>query len=559
MASKITMDIPPFQATSLEAVAAKCARVAATFRTHRTKDLEWRKLQLRKLYWATVDYTPQLAEALRRDMNKSLFESLLGEIDFVKNDCLFLLSQLDKLAADERMKSPDVPLSYAAAGLRVRKEPLGAVLIIGAYNYPLNLLVCPLVGAIAAGCTAVVKPSEVSPNVAMVVQQMIEERLDNDAFQVVNGAVPETTALLDFRDQGELGQIDGEERGWGKIFYTGSRQVARIVAAKAAATLTPVTLELGGRNPAFVTDKAKIDLAARRLLWGKTMGAGQVCMSANYIMVQRNIVDEFVQSLKTAHQATFPNGAKNSELVHIVNARHFARLKKMLEDTKGRIVLGGEMDEETLFMEPTAVLVDSLDDALIQQESFGPIFSILPVDNLPSAIHIANQVDPTPLALYSFGSKEENAQVLREVNSGGASLNDAYMHGSSNSVTFGGVGHSGTGAYRGRASFDTFTHRRTVAETPTWMEGLLRVRYMPYDWKQRRFIEFLDPKPDFDRTGRVSKGLFYWLQVVFGLGSQSTRGNVDVSSFLQHLILPLNPVSLMAVGLDPNPVENGYM
>ncbi|CAK7263540.1 Hexadecenal dehydrogenase [Sporothrix epigloea] len=524
MASKTSDDIPPFQATSLEAVSAKCTRAAATFRTHRTKNLEWRKVQLRKLYWAIVDYTPRLAEALQRDLNKSLFESMLSEIDFVKNDCLFLLSQLDKLAADERLKSPDVPLAFAAAGLRTRKEPLGAVLIIGAYNYPVNLLLCPLVGAIAAGCTAVVKPSEVAPNVAMVLQQIIEERLDNDAFFVVNGAVPETTALLNFRDLGQLGQIDGEERGWAKIFYTGSRQVARIVASKAAATLTPVTLELGGRNPAFVTDKAKIELAARRLLWGKTMGAGQVCMSANYIMVQRNVIDAFVQSLKEAHKTAFPNGARNSELSRIVNARHFARLKKMLEDTKGRIVLGGEMDEKTLFMEPTAVLVDSLDDAMIQQESFGPIFSILAVDNLPSAIHIANQIDPTPLALFSFGSKEENAQVLREVNSGGASLNDSYMHGSSNTVAFGGVGHSGTGAYRGRASFDVFTHRRTVAETPTWMEGLLRVRYMPYDWKKRRLVELLDPKPDFDRSGRINKGLTYWLRVVFGLGGHGARG-----------------------------------
>ncbi|CAK7214015.1 Hexadecenal dehydrogenase [Sporothrix bragantina] len=523
MASKTSIDIPPFQATDLKAVSVKCAQAATTFRTNRSKDLEWRKVQLRKLYWATVDYTPQLVEALRRDLNKSEFESMLSEIDFVKNDCLFLLSQLDKLAADEKLKSPDVALTYAAAGLRTRKEPLGAVLIIGAYNYPVNLLLCPLVGAIAAGCTAVVKPSEVAPNVAMVLQQLIEDRLDNEAFLVVNGAVPETTALLDFRDPGELGEIDGEERGWAKIFYTGGRQVARIVATKAAATLTPVTLELGGRNPAFVTDQAKIELAARRLLWGKTLGAGQVCMSANYIMVQRNVVDAFIKGLKDAQKKTFPNGARNSELAHIANARHFARLKKMLDETKGRIVLGGEMDEKTLFMEPTAVLVDSLDDPMIQQESFGPIFSILPVDNLPSAIHIANQVDPTPLALFSFGSKEENAKVLREVNSGGASLNDSYMHGSPNTVAFGGVGHSGTGAYRGRASFDVFTHRRTVAETPSWMEGLLRVRYMPYDWSQRRMVDFLGPKPNFDRTGQINKGVAYWLRLVFGLGGQNAQ------------------------------------
>ncbi|CAK7206068.1 Hexadecenal dehydrogenase [Sporothrix eucalyptigena] len=522
MATK-SIDIAPFQATDLKAVSVKCAQVATTFRTNRTKDLEWRKVQLRKLYWAVVDYTPQLSEALRRDLNKSAFESMLTEIDFVKNDCLFLLSQLDKLARDEPLRPPDVPLTFYAAGLRTRKEPLGAVLIIGAYNYPVNLLLCPLVGAIAAGCTAVVKPSEVAPNVAMVLKEMIEDRLDNDAYAVVNGAVPETTALLDFRDPGELGEIEGEERGWAKIFYTGGRSVARIVATKAAATLTPVTLELGGRNPAFVTSNANLELAARRLLWGKTMGAGQVCMSANYIMVQRNCVDTFIKGLQAAHKKSFPNGARNSELAHIANERHFARIKKMLDETKGRIVLGGEMDEKTLFMEPTAVLVNSTDDSMIQQESFGPIFSILPVDNLPSAIRIANQVDPTPLALYSFGSKEENEKVLREVNSGGASLNDSFMHGTPNTVSFGGVGHSGTGAYRGRASFDVFTHRRSVAETPSWMEGLLRVRYMPYDWKQRRMLDFLTAKPNFDRNGSINKGLGYWLRFIFGLGGQSAQ------------------------------------
>ncbi|KIH88112.1 aldehyde dehydrogenase (NAD(P)+) [Sporothrix brasiliensis 5110] len=522
MATK-SIEIPPFAATDLKSVSAKCNTAAAAFRTNRTKDLAYRKTQLRKLYWATIDYTPQLIEALRRDLNKSAYESRMTEIDFVTNDCLFLLSQLDKLAADEKLGSPDIGLSFYAAGLRTRKEPLGAVLIIGAYNYPVNLLLCPLVGAIAAGCTAVVKPSEVAPNVAMVLKELIESALDPEAYSVVNGAVPETTALLDFRDPGELGQIDGEERGWGKIFYTGGRQVARIVAAKAAQTLTPVTLELGGRNPAFVTANADLALAARRLLWGKTLGAGQVCMSANYILVQRDVVDAFIQGLKDAHKKTFPNGARNSELAHIANERHFARIKKMLDDTKGKIVLGGEMDQKTLFMEPTCVLVDSVEDPMIQQESFGPIFSILPVDSLPSAIHIANQVDPTPLSLYTFGSKAENEKVLREVNSGGASINDSFMHGSPNTVSFGGVGHSGTGAYRGRASFDVFTHRRTVAETPSWMEGLLRVRYMPYDWSNRRMVDFLAAKPNFDRNGNVNKGLGYWLRLVLGLGSRNAQ------------------------------------
>lgn len=514
------IEIPAFTATKLEAIPGKCAQAARFFRTNKSKDVEWRKIQLRKLYWAVTDYTPQLIEALRRDLNKGHYESLLTEIDFVKNDCLFMLSQIDKLAAEE--KAPDVPLTFYATRMRTRKEPLGAVLIIGAYNYPVNLLLCPFVGAIAAGCTAVLKPSEVAPNVAMVVQQLIEERMDPEAFTIVNGAIPETTALLDFRDPGELGEIDGEEHGWAKIFYTGGRQVARIVSAKAAATLTPVTLELGGRNPAFVTGHTDVALAARRLLWAKTLGAGQVCMSQNYVLVQRTVLDTFIKGLNDAYEKTFPGGAANSELTHIANERHFLRLQKMLDDTKGKIVMGGESDQKTLFMSPTAVLVDSVHDPLIHQESFGPIFSILPVDTLPEAIKIANSVDSTPLSLYSFGSKEENAKVLNEVTSGGATLNDSFMHGTVNTVTFGGVGHSGTGAYRGRASFDVFTHRRSVAETPGWMERFLRVRYMPYLWSERRVVELTTPKPNFDRNGELNKGLVYWARLLLGLGNGSS-------------------------------------
>jgi beta-apo-4'-carotenal oxygenase len=283
-------------------------------------------------------------------------------------------------------------------GMRIRKEPLGAVLIIGPYNYPLHLLLCPLVGAIAAGCTAVLKPSELTPASAMICAELIK-RLDQGAYAVVNGAVPETTALLDEK--------------WDKIFYTGGAQVGAIIAKKAAETLTPVCLELGGKNPAFVTKNANLALAARRLLWSKTVNAGQVCMSQNYVLVEKEVVSSFIEHLKNAFKDFFPNGAKASpDLSRVVNARHFQRLKKMLDNTKGEIVLGGHMDESELFMEPTAVLVDSMDDSMIQEESFGPIFSIYPVHSLDQALNIANNVHRTPLTLFSFGSKAENQRGM---------------------------------------------------------------------------------------------------------------------------------------------------
>ncbi|KAL8305584.1 hypothetical protein RB601_009434 [Gaeumannomyces tritici] len=497
------VEIPAFEATELDSIAPMCRRARAKFDSHETKDVEWRKIQLRKLYWAIEDFTPKMVAAMMQDFGKSEYEVILSEIMFIKNDCMFFLEKLDEFTKDE--SAPDVPLAFRPNNVKVRKDPLGTVLIIAPYNYPIQLLLCPLVGAIAAGCTAVLKPSELTPAVAMVTREMIESRLDPDAYAVVNGAVPETSTLLNEK--------------WDKIFYTGGLTVGKIIAKKAAETLTPVTLELGGMNPAFVTRSADLRLAAKRLLWGKSMNAGQVCLSQNYVLVERPVVDEFITQLKRAHTEFFPTGARESDLSRVVNERHWLRLKAMLDESKGRIVVGGQMDRETRFMEPTAVLVDSTEDSMMTQESFGPIFAIMPFDDLAAAIKIAARVDPTPLALYTFGNNAENNKVLREMKSGGASINDSFAHGSIHTVAFGGVGTSGTGSYRGKASFDTFTHFRIIAKTPSWMESLLRPRYMPYRMAELRRLAMLTAKtPNFDRNGKVIRGLRYWASFLFTLG-----------------------------------------
>lgn len=388
------MSLPAFAATAVDAIPEICATTRQTFRSLKTKDLEYRKVQLRRLYWAIVDHKLQLQEAFLRDLRKTPYEACLSEIDWVAENCLFALENLDKWAKDEPMGSPYVPLHFWPNKARIRKEPLGAVLIIGAYNFPFSLSVDPLLGAIAAGCTAVIKPSESAPNVAMAIRDIVEKALDPEAYRVVNGAVPETTALLDQK--------------WDKIFYTGGAQVARIICAKAAENLTPVALELGGRNPAFVTRNADLKLAAKRLLWGKTLNAGQVCLSHNYILVEREVLDDFIKQLNVAYAQAFPNGAQASpDLARVVNERHFERIKAMLDQTRGKIVMGGEMDKSELFMAPTAVLVDSVDDSMMVQESFGPVFSIFPFDTLGQAIDIANSVDPTPLSLFGFGTRDE--------------------------------------------------------------------------------------------------------------------------------------------------------
>ena len=331
------------------------------------------------------------------------------------------------------------------------------------YNFPFQLALGPLIGAIAAGCTAVIKPSEIAPAAAVIVQKIVEESLDPSAFSIVQGAIPETQKLLDEK--------------WDKIFYTGSATVGKIISKKAAETLTPVTLELGGKNPAIITKNADMRLAARRLLWGKTVNAGQVCVSQNYTTIDEAVLPTFLSEFKTAMAEFFPNGTKTSpDYGRIVNVRQFQRLKKMLDSSSGKILLGGTMDESVRYIEPTLVQVSSVEDPLLTEESFGPLIPILPVKDLDTAIRIANEVSGTPLGLYPFGNKAETARILNETRSGGATVNDAFFHASIPTLPFGGVGESGYGSYRGKASFDCFVHRRTVVSTPAWMERLLAVR-----------------------------------------------------------------------------------
>lgn len=366
-----------------------------------------------------------------------------------------------------------------------------------------------MIGAISAGNTVVLKPSEQSPNCAAVMQVIMEEALDRDCYACVQGGIPETSALL--------------EQNWDKIFFTGSVNTAKIVAQAAAKNLTPVALELGGKNPAIVTKNADIHLAARRLLWAKTMNAGQVCMSQNYILVDKEVAPALISELRVALKEFFPGGAKQSpDYSRIVNIRAFNRIKKMLDSTSGKIVIGGTMDADQLFIEPTVIEVSDPKDPLLVEESFGPLIPILPVDNLDQAISIANEIHATPLGVYAFGSKAETDKVLAATRSGGASVNDGFFHGVIPTLPFGGVGDSGTGAYRGKASFDCFTHHRSITKTPNWMEKLLAVRYPPFDGtnklKQYRSMGVL--KPDFDREGNRKVGLLRYL-VTLGTGSAS--------------------------------------
>jgi beta-apo-4'-carotenal oxygenase len=383
----MSVKIAPFESTPTETIPNTVNLCKTTFRSQKTKPIEYRLTQLRKLFWGLQDNSEALVEACKRDLGKPSFETYLSEIDWCKNDIMFVTKNLAKWVKDE--KAPDIPITNSLLNPHIRKEPLGTVLVIGAYNFPIQLSIGPLIGAIAAGCTGILKPSELAPATAMVLKKVIEESLDPNAYAVVNGAIPETNALLNEK--------------WDKIFYTGGATVGTIIAKKAAETLTPVCLELGGRNPAIVTKNADPRLAARRMLWGKVHNAGQVCISQNYIMVEKEILPAFIEQLKIAMAEFFPKGQKLSpDFARIVNNRHFHRIKKMVDDSKGKI---------------TVVQVNDTKDSMIVDESFGPLIPILAVDSVEEAIKNANEVHATPLGLYAFGSKAETNR---------SKLNDEY-------------------------------------------------------------------------------------------------------------------------------------
>ncbi|CCU78269.1 hypothetical protein BGHDH14_bgh00285 [Blumeria hordei DH14] len=525
---------PQFQSTAIESIPSTVARCKNTFRSQKTKPIEYRIHQLRNLYWGLTDYSDAIVKACKQDLGKPVYETYLTEIDWCKNDIIFVTENLKKWMKDEA--ACDMPLSYSFVRPRIRKEPLGTVLVIGAYNFPFQLSLCPFIGAIAAGCTGILKPSEVSPASAMVLRTIFEKYLDPSAFTIVNGAIPETTALL--------------EEKWDKIFYTGNTQVGTIVAKKAAETLTPVCLELGGRNPAIITKNADPRLAARRLIWGKLMNAGQVCISQNYILVQRDILPAVVEQMSLALNEFYPNGQKLSrDYARIVNQRHFSRIKKMLDETRGKILIGGGMDEADKFIEITIVEVTDTDDSMIVNESFGPLIPLLVFDDLEEAIRIANSIHSTPLGLYAFGSSNETEKMLNEITSGGASVNDSFFHGSIRTLPFGGVGDSGQGAYRGKSSFDTFTHFRSVTTTPAWMENLLSIRYPPYDGKLKKARALNDLKPNFDRACKEIKDSRYWVKLLLSLGGGSIY--LSLTKWATIILIALAAKSLVNINVLP--------
>ena len=358
---------------------------------------------------------------------------------------------------------------------------------------------------------------------------ILADYLDPSCYTCIQGAVPETTALLNLK--------------WDKIFFTGSVKVAKIVAKKALETLTPYTLELGGRNPAIVTRHADLRLAARRLLWAKFHNASQICVSQNYIHVEGSALPRLIKEFEGAIQEFYPDGAKESpDYGRIVNKSQRERLRALVQSTQGKTLIGDEAD---LFMELTFIQIESPNDSLMLEENFGPIITILPYKSLDEAIKIARETHSTPLGLYPFGTKRETDYILDQLQSGGASVNDEWIHCTVSTMAFGGIGDSGTGAYRGRASFECFSHRRSVTTSPGWAEGLSSIRYPPYAGKTKTFQNMTNLEPSFDRAGKPYGAINTFVRAIWAggmrLGAMTGYAFALLGKLPTYLLTLMNP------------------
>ena len=447
------------------------AHLRSSFDSYRTRDIGWRLEQLRCLKTMVLEREADIFAALKQDLGKSTFESWVTETGFVVSDIDYAIKRLRAWMKPQKVSTPLINQPGSSA---VHREPLGVILIIGAWNYPFQLVMSPLVGAIAAGNCTVVKPSEVSAETSAVVVRGICDYLDQDAIRVIEGGVPETTALL-------------KER-FDHIFYTGGRNVGRIVMEAAAKHLTPVTLELGGKNPCIVDCNVNLAVAARRIVWGKFLNAGQTCVAPDYVLVHEKVEPEFLDRMKSAVQQFYGANPKDSlDYPRIINERHFKRLKDLLDC--GEVVTGGETDRGERYIAPTILRDVPPNSPVMDDEIFGPILPVLTVSHVDEAISFIN-ARPKPLALYIFSQdKRLQQRVLQRTSSGGVCVNDVVVHVAVPELPFGGVGASGTGAYHGRASFETFSHRKSVLRKSMRVD--LPVRYPPYSVSKLKWIKRL--------------------------------------------------------------------
>ena len=425
-----------------------------------TLDIDYRKASLRKLKNEIKKNEDNIFNALKKDLNKSEFESFATEIGLVYEEINETLKNIDKWSKRKKVKTP---ISQFKASSYIYKEPYGNALIIAPWNYPFQLVMAPLIGAIAAGNTVVIKPSELAPATASVIENIISNVFNKEYIAVIQGDIDVNKALL-------------EER-FDYIFFTGSTVVGKIVMEAATKNLTPVTLELGGKSPCIVDKSDKIDIFAKRIVWGKLLNSGQTCVAPDYFLIHKDIKEEFLKSVKKYVKEFYgDNPIKSEDYVKIINKRHFQRILSLID--KDNILLGGNYDEAKLKIEPTVVEVKSLDEQIMSEEIFGPIMPIITYSKYEEVIKTIRNFEK-PLALYLFTeNKVLEKNILENINFGGGCINDTIVHLATTELPFGGVGMSGMGSYHGKRSFDTFTHEKSILKRSNWID--IPLRYPPY-------------------------------------------------------------------------------
>ncbi|KAM6049201.1 aldehyde dehydrogenase family 3 member A2 isoform 1-T4 [Chlamydotis macqueenii] len=447
-------------------------RARAAFNSGRCRSLEFRMQQLKALERMVQEKEKDILAAIKADLHKCGHNAYSHEILGVLGELALAMDKLPSWAAPQPVKKNLLTMRDEAY---ICLEPLGVVLIIGAWNYPFVLVMQPLIGAIAAGNAVVVKPSEISENTARLVADLLPQYLDRELYPVVTGGVPETTELLKQR--------------FDHILYTGSSTVGKIVMAAAAKHLTPVTLELGGKSPCYIDKDCDLAVACRRITWGKYMNCGQTCIAPDYILCDASIQSKVVENIKATLQEFYGEDVKSSpDYERIVNKHHFKRILGLLEGQK--IAHGGETDEASCFIAPTILTDVSPDSKVMEEEIFGPVLPILTVKSVDEAIEFINRREK-PLALYVFSNdKKLIKRVISETSSGGVTGNDVIMHFFLSTLPFGGVGNSGMGAYHGKHSFETFSHHRACLIKDLKMEGTNKLRYPPGSQKKVDWAKF---------------------------------------------------------------------
>ena len=446
-------------------------RLRQAFESGRTRPVEWRLAQLQEVARMMRDHEADFGEALRLDLGKSAFEAMLTELSFVEAEAKYAIRHLVTWMRPVRVRTP---LMVQPGRSHIQPEPKGVVLIIAPWNYPLSMVMAPLVGAIAAGNCAVMKPSEVTCHTSSALAKILPRYLDPDAFAVVEGGIPETTELLGQR--------------FDHILYTGNERVARIVVSAAAKHLTPVTLELGGKSPCLIDKSADIEVAASRIAWGKFLNAGQTCVAPDHVLVHRDVATPFVDALaRRIREFDGDDPAQSPDYCRIASQRHAERFAKLLEGQK--IHVGGRVDVANRFVEPTIVLDPPADSELMREEIFGPVLPVITVDEMHHAIKfVADR--PKPLALYVFTrSKALEEAVLDRLSAGSVCINDAVIFMVSPELPFGGIGNSGMGRYTGWYGFETFSHMKPVMRRSFRFDAPLR--YPPYSDRKAKLLKMV--------------------------------------------------------------------